>query len=133
MSKEDKIPSDSEWRVMEVLWESGAPLPSSEIIKRLGEHGKMTSRMVRVLLNRLCQKELVDYIVDDKDARVYYYFSRKSRAECRREKSRRFVECYFAGSQTGAIASLLQSSTLTAEQIGELEALLEENKRKGEE
>ena len=35
MSKEDKIPSDSEWRVMEVLWESGAPLPSSEIIKRL--------------------------------------------------------------------------------------------------
>lgn len=133
MSKEDKIPSDSEWRVMEVLWESGAPLPSSEIIKRLGEHGKMTSRMVRVLLNLLCQKELVDYIVDDKDARVYHYFSRKSRAECRREKSRRFVECYFAGSQTGAIASLLQSSTLTAEQIGELEALLEENKRKGEE
>ena len=133
MSKEDKIPSDSEWRVIEVLWESGAPLPSSEIIKRLGEHGKMTSRMVRVLLNRLCQKELVDYIVDDKDARVYHYFSRKSRAECRREKSRRFVECYFAGSQTGAIASLLQSSTLTAEQIGELEALLEENKRKGEE
>ena len=133
MSKEDKIPSVSEWRVMEVLWESGAPLPSSEIIKRLGEHGKMTSRMVRVLLNRLCQKELVDYIVDDKDARVYHYFSRKSRAECRREKSRRFVECYFAGSQTGAIASLLQSSTLTAEQIGELEALLEENKRKGEE
>ncbi|MCI9536757.1 MAG: BlaI/MecI/CopY family transcriptional regulator [Eubacterium sp.] len=133
MSKEDKIPSDSEWRVMEVLWESGAPLPSSEIIKRLGEHGKMTSRMVRVLLNRLCQKELVDYIVDDKDARVYHYFSRKSRAECRREKSRRFVECYFAGSQTGAIASLLQSGTLTAEQIGELEALLEENKRKGEE
>ncbi len=133
MSKEDKIPSDSEWRVMEVLWENGAPLPSSEIIKRLGEHGKMTSRMVRVLLNRLCQKELVDYIVDDKDARVYHYFSRKSRAECRREKSRRFVECYFAGSQTGAIASLLQSGTLTAEQIGELEALLEENKRKGEE
>ena len=133
MSKEDKIPSDSEWRVMEGLWESGAPLPSSEIIKRLGEHGKMTSRMVRVLLNRLCQKELVDYIVDDKDARVYHYFSRKSRAECRREKSRRFVECYFAGSQTGAIASLLQSGTLTAEQIGELEALLEENKRKGEE
>ena len=133
MGNEDVMPSESEWLIMEVLWESGAPLPSSEIIKRLGEHGKMTSRMVRVLLNRLCQKELVDYIVDDKDARVYHYFSRKSRAECRREKSRRFVECYFAGSQTGAIASLLQSGTLTAEQIGELEALLEENKRKGEE
>ncbi len=127
MAKEDRIPSDSEWQVMEVLWESRAPLPSSEIIRRLGEHGNMTSRMVRVLLNRLCQKELVDYIVDEKDARVYHYFSRKSRAECRREKSRRFIECYFAGSQTGAIASLLQSSALTAEQIGELEALLEEN------
>ena len=64
---------------------------------------------------------------------VYHYFSRKSRAECRREKSRRCVECYFAGSQTGAIASLLQSASLTEEQIKELEALLEENKRKGEE
>ena len=73
MSKEDKIPSDSEWRVMEVLWESRAPLPSSEIIRRLGEYN-MTSRMVRVLLNRLCQKELVDYVVDEKDARVYHYF-----------------------------------------------------------
>lgn len=133
MSKGDKVPSDSEWRVMEVLWESDVPLPSSEIIRRLKEHGSMTSRMVRVLLNRLCQKDLADYIVDEKDARVYHYFSRKSRAECRREKSRRFVECYFAGSQTGAIASLLQSAVLTEEQIEELEALLEKNKRKGEE
>lgn len=128
---EEKIPSDSEWLIMEILWGSENPLPSSEIIHRLKGRADMTPRMVRVLLNRLCQKELVSYVVDDKDARVYHYSPMKSREECRREKSRRFVEHYFAGSQTGAVAALLQSATLTDEQIEELEQILEKNRGKG--
>lgn len=130
--KKDKIPSDSEWLVMEVLWDSETSLTSSEIIRRLSERADMTPRMVRVLLNRLCQKELVTYVVDKKDARVYHYSFMKSREECRKEKGRQFVECYFAGNQTGAIASLLQGADFTGEQMKELERIFQENKGKGE-
>lgn len=128
----EKIPSDSEWLIMEVLWESGTPLPSSEIIQRLRGHADMAPRMVRVLLNRLCQKELVSYEVNEKDARVYHYTALRTREECRKEKSQRFVEHYFAGNQAGAVAALLQSAALTDEQIEELEKILEKSRGKGE-
>ena len=84
--------------------------------------------MVRVLMNRLCQKGLLGYTVDEKDARVYHYFVLKSREECLKEKSRRFVDSYFSGNQTNAVAALLQSISLTEEQIQELTEILEKSK-----
>lgn len=130
--RKERIPSDSEWLVMEVLWDSKKPLSSAEIIRQLSERAEMTPRMVRVLLNRLCQKELVTYVIDEKDARVYHYSFIKGREECRKEKGKQFVECYFAGNQTGAIASLMQGMAFTKEQMRELEEILEKNKQKGE-
>ena len=54
MAKRETTPSESEWQIMEVLWDSGIPLTSSEIIRRLADNTDMTPRMVRVLMNRLC-------------------------------------------------------------------------------
>ena len=113
---------------MEVLWDSGTPLTSSQVIERLQEITSMNPKMVRVLMNRLCQKKIIDYTIDEKDTRVYHYFPLKSREECSREKSRKFVESYFSGRHTDALAALLQSFQLTEEQIQELEDILEQSK-----
>lgn len=45
-----------------------------------------------------------------------------------KEKSRKFVDSYFSGSGTNAMAALLQSFALTDEQIKELEEILEKSK-----
>ena len=125
---EETMPSESEWLIMEVLWESGTPLTSMEVLNRLQGRSDMTLRMVRVLMSRLSGKGLLGFTVDENDARVYHYHAIKSKEECLREKSRRFVNSYFAGSRTSAVAALLQGITLTDGQIQELEEILEKSK-----
>ena len=124
MGKEELTPSESERQGMEVLWESGGAMTSSEVIGRLRGGSGMNPKMVRVLMNRLCQKGILAYRVDEKDARIYHYYPLKSRKECQQEKSSRFVESYFAGNQMGAVAALIGSAELNEEQIRELEDIL---------
>ncbi len=131
MAKEEITPS--EWQIMEVLWECGEPLTSSEVYKRMQGNVDMSMRMVRVLMNRLNQKNVLGYIVDERDSRVYHYYVQKSREECVTEKSRKFVDSYFSGNGTNAVAAMLQSFALTDEQIKELEEILEKSRGRGTE
>ena len=128
MAKEEITPS--EWQIMEVLWASGTPLTSSEVYKRMQGNVNMSQRMVRVLMNRLNQKDILGYIMDKHDSRVYHYYVLKQKDECVKEKSRKFVDSYFSGSGTNAITALLQSFALTDEQIKELEEILEKSKER---
>ena len=90
MAKEEITPS--EWQIMEVLWACGEPLTSSEVYKRMQGNVDMSMRMVRVLMNRLNQKDILGYTVDEHDSRVYHYYVQRSREECVKEKSRKFVD-----------------------------------------
>lgn len=128
MPNKDLTPSETEWLIMEVLWENGDSLTSLEIIKKLEDVRKMSPKTVRVLLNRLYQKKIIDYTIDKKDSRVYHYFALKTKEECLQEKSRRFVKSYFSGNRLGALAALIQNCDLTEEQIKELEAILEKSR-----
>ena len=123
-------PSESEWIIMEVFWENETPLTSSTVIQKLQGKLDMTPKMVRVLMNRLCQKGILDYTHDEKDALVYQYTALKTREECLKSKSQKFVNSYFSGNKTAALASLIQSIALSDEQISELEEILENSKGK---
>lgn len=133
MEKEEQTPSESEWTVMEILWASESSMTSKEVIHGLRKQNSMTPKMVRVLINRLCEKGLLSYTVDPDDKRVYHYSVTKSKEDCLKEKSKKFVDSYFKGNQTSAVAALIQSVSLTEEQIKELEEILEKSKGKGEE
>ena len=133
MGKEEQTPSESEWMVMEILWASESSMTSKEVIHELRKQNSMTPKMVRVLINRLCEKGLLSYTVDPDDKRVYHYSVTKSKEDCLKEKSKRFVDRYFKGNQTSAVAALIQSVSLTEEQIMKLEEILEKSKGKGKE
>ncbi len=128
----ETTPSQSEWMVMEVFWANEGSMTAKEVIKKMQEKSDMSSRMVRVLLNRLWQKGVLSYTVDEHDLRVYHYSVQKSKEECQKEKSRKFVDSYFEGSRKNAMAALLQSAKLTEEQFQELEEILEQCKEKDE-
>lgn len=144
MMKGDGMPSETEWLVMETIWNSGGSLTSAEMIERLkqlrgrpgfaGEDSavlqdmsarELSPKTVRVLVNRLCQKGLLDYTVDAQDSRVYHYFAKRTREECLREKSRHFVDSYFSGSGSGAVAALIQNMELSDKERQELQEILE--------
>ncbi len=128
MAKKEITPG--EWQIMEVLWACGKPLTSSEVCKRMQGNVDMS---MRVLMNRLSQKNVPGYTVDEHDARGYHYYVQRTREECVREKSRKFVDSYFSGNGTNAMAALLHSFVLTDEQIRELEEILEQSRdRKAE-
>ena len=128
MINEETMPSESEWIIMEVFWERAVPLTAAAVIDRLQEKGSMTSKMVRVLLNRLCGKGLVSYTVDVRNRKVYHYFALKSREECQLEKSKRFADSFFAGSRFEAAVMLLHGLPLSREQVAELEGILKIHK-----
>ena len=107
--EKETTPSQSEWLVMEVLWASDTSLTAKEIIKKMREKSDMSPRMVRDLLNRLWQKGVLSYRIDEYDSRVYHYSVVKSKEECQKEKSRKFVDSYFEGSRKNAMAALLSS------------------------
>ena len=117
-------PSQSEWVVMEVFWASETSLTAKEVIQKIRDKADMSPRMVRVLINRLCQKGVLSYTIDEHDSRVYHYSVMKSKEECQKEKSRKFIDSYFEGSRKNAMAALLQSARLTEEQYRELEEIL---------
>ncbi len=137
MGKEEQTPSESEWMVMEILWASESSMTSKEVIHELRKQNSMTPKMVRVLINRLCEKGLLSYTVDPDDKRVYHYSVTKSKEDCLKEKSKRFVDSYFSGNTaaaaTNAMAALLQSFAMTDEQIRELEEILEKSKEQKKE
>ena len=124
--EKETTPSQSEWLIMEVFWASDTSLTAKEVIKRIRDKADMSPRMVRVLINRLCQKGVLSYTVDEHDSRVYHYSVMKSKEQCQKEKSRKFIDSYFEGSQKNAMAALLQSTKLTEEQYRELEEILEQ-------
>lgn len=129
--EKETTPSQSEWLIMEIFWANDAPaMTAREVIRKIQDSSDMSSRMVRVLLNRLCQKGVLSYTVDQHDLRVYHYFAVKSKEECQKEKSRKFVDSYFEGSGKNAVAALLQSAELTEEQFQELEKILEQCREK---
>ena len=130
MPREELLPSESEWMIMEVLWRCGHDLTSAEITDRLPKSSKMTQRMVRVLINRLCKKGMLAYTVDPNDSRVYHYTAAKGREECQRAKSIAFVESYFEGNRLTAAFALLDKEKLSEEQIKELEKLIAKAKGK---
>lgn len=133
MGKEEQTPSESEWMVMEILWASESSMTSKEVIHELRKQNSMTPKMVRVLINRLCEKGLLSYTVDPDDKRVYHYSVTKLKEDCLKEKSKGFVDSYFSGNKTNAMAALLQSFALTDEQIKELEEILEKSKEQKKE
>ncbi len=126
MNMEQQTPSETEWQVMEIVWASETSLTSQEIIKSMEQGDKSLSpKTIRVLINRLCQKEILDYTVDEKDSRVYHYYAAKTKEECIKEKSRHFVDSYFSGNQTKALATLITGAHLNDAQMKELRKLLD--------
>lgn len=124
MDKEKVMPTEREWLIMEAIWDSEDALTSSEILGRIDKNAKLDARTARVLLHHLCKKGLLGYVVDGQDSRVYHYHALRTREECLRTKSQSFVNAYFRGNSSGAVAAFLQHAAFTDEQLKELGEIL---------
>lgn len=125
----EQIPSENEWLVMEVIWKAGYPVTASEVIESLKGVKDVSQKTIRVMINRLVGKGILDYMIDKHDARVYHYIPLKTKEECLEMKSRHFAESYFGGNGALAAANFINNGELSQEQLTELMALLQRKKQ----
>ena len=116
--------SEAEWRVMKLLWDK-SPRTANDIVDELEGAVDWNAQTIRTLINRLVQKGAITF---EKDGRAYLYYARVKEREVQRAETRSFVSRVFNGAMKPMIATFLEETDLSKEDIDELERLLKQKK-----
>lgn len=108
--------SDSELKVLTVLWDASGPLTLTQIRQELEATLSWDISTVKTLTRRLCEKGAVEA---DKDG-VYHYHALISREEYSAWSTRAMIDRLFQGSARQLVASLVEGEQLTPADIREL-------------
>ena len=120
--------SDSEWDVMEPIWEAGA-CTAAEVIRRLRATHDWNHSTIRTLLARLVEKGALDYDVDGSRC---IYRAAVSRQLCVRQEGRSFLEKVFGGDVGALLAHFVAEASLDQDQLEQIQQLLAQQKRSRE-
>lgn len=123
MSRQPEKISDAELEVMKTVWAASAPLSLSEIRREVCQRTGWESSTVKTLVSRLTAKGALT----QEKREVFYYAPAISQADYGRRSVARLVDKLFAGSAKNMVAALVQSQSLTDDDLEELRALLRED------
>lgn len=115
--------SESEWAIMEALWES-SPQTASEVTKTLRASMNWAENTVRTLLTRLVEKGALKTSENASGTRTF--IPDVKREACVRAESQSFLDRIFGGAAKPLLVHFAQNSKLTAEEIKELKKLLDQ-------
>ncbi len=118
--------ADSEWRVMQVLWEH-SPQTANEVVNALSGQVKWKSRTIKTLISRLVKKGAVK--VTEEGYR-YRYCAAVDESTCIRSETKSFVRRVYQGTMKPALAAFLEDADLSDQEIDALQKVLDQ-KRKG--
>ena len=118
--------AESEWRVMQVLWEDG-PQTANDVVEALSGKVKWKSRTIKTLISRLVKKGAVK--VTEEGYR-YRYSAAVDESACIHSETRSFVRRVYQGAMKPALAAFLEDADLSMEEIDDLQKILHQ-KRKG--
>lgn len=116
--------SDSEWTVMESLWES-SPQTASEVSRALRATTGWADNTVRTLLTRLVEKGALR--VSENTTGVKQFTPVFKREALVRLQSRSFLDRVFRGSAKPLIAHFAENAKLTPAEVRELKRLLDQS------
>ena len=119
--------TSAELSVMEVLWDD-APLAAAEVAARLAPKGWSVTT-VKTLLSRLAEKGAVGTA---RDGRRYLYTPLTERAAHRRHAVGALSARLFGGKAAPMVAHLADAKGLSAQDLDELEALVQRLREDGE-
>ncbi len=120
------IPSlpESEWSVMEVLWDQ-APQTASAVAKVLKERKGWAENTVRTLLGRLVEKGILETTETKGMHRLYA--PAVKRDEFVKAESESFLDRIFQGAAKPLLVHFASNARLTAAEVEELKQLLDQS------
>lgn len=117
--------SEAEQAVMEVLWEK-SPLAAVDVCEVVCKERGWSIPTVKTLLSRLVTKGA---LATEPDGRRFLYSPLIERSAYVGTESKRLVERLFGGRAAPLFAHLAKAEALSAEDIAEIERLLQEMKQ----
>ena len=114
--------SDSEWVVMKAFWARGEA-SSSEVIADLEAETDWKPKTIQTLIRRLVQKGALEF---DKNGREYRYRPAVDERTCEEAASRQFLDRVFNGKLAPFLATFVEQSKVSDEEIAQLKRILDE-------
>ena len=124
MKKELPKIADSEWRVMQVLWRRG-PQTANDVVSALSCEVKWKPRTIKTLIGRLVKKGAIKV---KEEGNRYRYSAAVDESTCVRSETKTFVRRVYKGAMTPVLAAFLEDADLSAEEIDELQEILDQKK-----
>lgn len=121
--------SESEWVVMETLWES-SPQTAAEVAGHLEPTTGWAENTVRTLLTRLVRKGALKTGKTSSGTRTFR--PAVSREVCVRAESESFAQRIFRGAAKPLITHFAQNSRLSREDVAELKRILDTSLREND-
>lgn len=109
--------SDSEMKIMNLIWQAGGPVTTAWITQRLGDDIEWKATTILTFLARLEEKGCLTV---EKKGRQNFYQAAISRECYQREETRSFVEQIHGGSYRSLFAALCTPGELEAAEVEEL-------------
>ena len=120
--------SNAELLVLSILWQS-APLSANEVIHQLAQHHDWHEKTVKTLLNRLVKKQAIGF---EKHGRAYLYSPLIDQNEYQLQESESFIARLFSGKVAPLVAGFAKQNKLSAEDVDELQQLIDTWKKDNE-
>lgn len=117
--------AESEWRVMQVLWEHG-PQTANDVVSALSGEVTWKPRTIKTLISRLVKKGAVK--VTEEGYR-YRYCAAVDESACVRSETRSFVRRVYQGAMKPALAAFLEDADLSPDEIDDLQKILHQKRK----
>jgi len=116
---------DSEWAILQVLWEH-EPCTAPAVQEALEQEKGWAYTTVKTMMDRMVKKGLLR---TEKIRNLYLYWSAITRAQAQRGEILRTVKRAFDGALTPMMQFLIENEKLSPEEYRQLERLIQNCKR----
>ena len=125
MKEEVKV-TNSEWYVMNCLWEKG-PLSLMQLVPLLKESAGWSKSTSATMVRRMTEKELIGY---EENGKTKYFFPKVDKQDVVVQETRDFLQRIYDGSVGMMMSALVRQDDLSAEDIQELQEILKAVEKK---
>lgn len=126
MAKSSCELTEAEWAIIQVVWEH-EPCAAPTVQEELEARKRWTYSTVKTLMDRMVAKGL---LTTGRIRNLILYRSVVSRKDAQRGELLRVVKRAFGGAFTPMMQFMLDSDALSEEEIGQLQAMIREKRRR---
>ena len=125
MKEEVKV-TNSEWYVMNCLWEKRM-LSLMQLVPLLKESAGWSKSTSATMVRRMTEKELIGY---EENGKTKYFFPKVDKQDVVVQETRDFLQRIYDGSVGMMMSALVRQDDLSAEDIQELQEILKAAEKK---